>query len=65
MKKMADLKMFMYDLHRFKEDHGRVKKANSVNITHPRENDVKLIEERREPTKKMHSVKANSMPQKN
>lgn len=61
---MADLKMFVYDLHRYKDDHGRVKKANSVSIAQPRENDVKLVEERREQTKKVHSFKANSMPQK-
>lgn len=61
---MADLKMFVYDLHRYKEDHGRVKKANSVCIAQPRENDAKLVEERRDQTKKVHSFKANSMPQK-
>ena len=65
MKKMMDLKMFMYDLHRYKEDHGRVKKANSVSIAQSRENEVKVGEERREQTKKVHSFKANSMPQKN
>lgn len=64
MKKLADLKMFVYDLHRFKEEHGRVKKANSVSIAQSRENDVKVAEERREQTKKVHSFKANSMPQK-
>lgn len=64
MKKMVDLKMFVYDLHRYKEEHGRVKKANSVSIAQSRENDVKIVEERREQTKKVHSFKANSMPQK-
>lgn len=61
---MADLKMFVYDLHRFKEDQGRAKKANSVCIAQSRENDVNVVEERREQTKKVHSFKANSMPQK-
>lgn len=61
---MAELKMVVYDMHRFREDHSRVKKANSISIAQSRENDVKFLEERREPSKKMHSVKANSMPQK-